>query len=119
MIARLWRGVVATEKTAEYVEIVERTGMSEYRETPGNLAAQIITRDLGDGRTEIATLSWWTDRESMRQVQPRPKNIVAFAGDPIDQAHYYPEDDDYLIDRDRTVAHYEVAEPAEAGDLLP
>jgi len=109
MIARMWRGLVPTEKAAAYVEIVERTGMSEYRQTPGNLAAQIITRDLGDGRTEIATLSWWTDRES----------IVAFAGDPIDLAHYYPEDDDYLIDRDRTVAHYEVAEPAAGGDLLP
>jgi len=29
MIARMWRGLVPTEKAAAYVEIVERTGMSE------------------------------------------------------------------------------------------
>ena len=53
MIARMWRGWVATEKAAEYVEIVERTGMSGYRRTPGNEGAQLLTRDLGDGRTEM------------------------------------------------------------------
>lgn len=109
MIARIWRGRIPTEKTAAYVEIVERTGMGEYRQTPGNLAAQTITRDLGDGRTEIVTLSWWTDRDA----------IVAFAGEPIEAAKYYPEDDDYLLDREETVAHYEVADPSDGGRRLP
>ena len=35
--------------------------MAGYRRTPGNEGAQLLTRDLGDGRTEIITLSWWTD----------------------------------------------------------
>ena len=59
MIARMWRGWVRTEKAAEYVEIVERTGMAGYRRTPGNEGAQLLTRDLGDGRTEIITLTLW------------------------------------------------------------
>lgn len=102
MIARMWRGWVRTAKTAEYVDIVERTGMAGYRRTPGNLGAQLLTRDLGGGRSEIITLSWWVDLD----------HIKAFAGERIEVAQYYPEDDEYLLDRETTVAHFEVAPPA-------
>jgi heme-degrading monooxygenase HmoA len=101
MIARMWRGWVRTEKVAEYVDIVERTGMSGYRRTPGNQGAQLLTRDLGEGRTEIITLSWWSSLE----------DIKAFAGDDIEIAKYYPEDDEYLLEREPTVAHFDVAPP--------
>ncbi|MET7280814.1 hypothetical protein ABZS29_21425 [Kribbella sp. NPDC005582] len=101
MTARMWRGRVPTDKAAEYAEIVERTGMTGYRSTPGNEGAQLLTRDLGDGQTEIVTLSWWTDLDQIR----------AFAGDDIEAAKYYPEDDDYLLDREATVTHFEVMPP--------
>jgi heme-degrading monooxygenase HmoA len=97
----MWRGSVRTEKIAEYVDIVERTGMTGYRATPGNQGAQILTRDLGDGRSEIVTLSWWSTLD----------DIKAFAGDDIEIAKYYPEDDAYLLDRAPTVTHFEVAPP--------
>src|SRR5690349_24734279 len=58
MIARTWRGWVRTEQTAAYVEYITRTGLSGYRQTPGNLGAQMWTTDLGDGRTEVMTVSW-------------------------------------------------------------
>ena len=98
MIVRIWRGLVPTEKIAAYAEIVERTGMSGYRATAGNVRAELITRDLGDGRSEILTLSWLRDLADIR----------AFAGDDIAVAKYYPEDDDYLLERDDHVSHYEV-----------
>ena len=99
MIARLWRGLVRTEKLADYVDIVERTGISGYRSTPGNAGAQLLTRDIGNGRSELITLSWWADLDQIR----------AFAGDDIEVAKYYPEDDEYLVDREGTVLHFEVA----------
>jgi hypothetical protein len=37
MIARIWRGWTAREDADAYVEYLERTGMVEYRATPGNL----------------------------------------------------------------------------------
>ena len=40
--------------------------------------------------------------------------IRAFAGEDIEVAKYYPEDDAYLLDRETTVAHFEVNGP---GDL--
>ena len=104
MILRMWRGVVDTAKLDEYVDIVERTGMAGYRRTPGNQGAELVTRDLGAGRTELLTLSWWDDLDCIR----------AFAGEDIETAKYYPEDEGYLLDRDLTVAHFEVAPPAEA-----
>ncbi len=101
MIARMWRGWVRTEDRGVYVEYVEETGMSEYRRTPGNRGAHMLTRDLDDGRTEIVTLSFWDSRDV----------IAGFAGDDISRAVFYPEDDRYLVDRETTVTHFEVAEP--------
>lgn len=98
MIARLWRGWVGTDRTAAYVAYIEETGIAGYRQTPGNLGAQMLTRDLGDGRTEVITLSWWESLDSVR----------GFAGDDITQAVFYPEDDEFLVDRETTVTHYEV-----------
>jgi len=107
MIVRIWRGLVPTEKIAAYADIVERTGMSGYRETAGNVRAELITRDLGDGRSEILTLSWWRDLADIR----------AFAGDDIAVTKYYPEDDGYLLERDEHVSHYEVYTPSTGGPV--
>jgi len=98
MIARIWRGWVRTEDRAAYVDYIERTGLAEYRSTPGNQGAWMLARDLDDGRTEVVTLSFWVSREAIR----------GFAGDDIERAVYYPEDERYLVDREMTVTHFEV-----------
>jgi hypothetical protein len=48
----------------------------------------------------LVTLSWWTSLDAIR----------AFAGDPVDQARYYPADAEYLLTRPATVLHYESSE---------
>ncbi|WP_344058625.1 hypothetical protein [Microbacterium pumilum] len=96
-VVRMWTGVVRTEDRDSYVEYVERTGMDEYRTTAGNLDAWLLTRDLGDGRTEITTVSRWESRDA----------IVGFAGTDIERAVFYPEDDRFLLERDLHVRHYE------------
>jgi heme-degrading monooxygenase HmoA len=98
VIARMWRGWVATVDRDAYVAYIEDTGMAEYRRTAGNRGAHMLTRDLGDGRTEIVTLSFWESREA----------ITGFAGEDIGRAVFYPEDDRYLVGREETVTHYEV-----------
>jgi heme-degrading monooxygenase HmoA len=97
MIARIWRGVVRRDDADAYADYIANTGMAEYRSTAGNEGAWMLRRDEGE-RSEIITFSLWESRDSIR----------AFAGDNIDQAVFYPEDDRYLIERDRTVRHYEV-----------
>jgi heme-degrading monooxygenase HmoA len=104
MIARMWRGWVRTEQTNAYVAYITGTGLREYATTPGNLGCQMWTRNLGDGRTEVLTVSWWESRTA----------IIGFAGPDIEAAVFYPEDDEYLVDRETTVSHFEVA-AAQAG----
>src|SRR5215217_4826995 len=98
VIARMWRGWVRTEDRAAYVEYIEGTGMAGYRATPGNEGAWMLARDLGEGRTEIVTFSLWASLDAIR----------AFAGDDIERAVFYPEDDRFLLDRETTVTHFEV-----------
>ena len=95
-VIRMWRGVIRTADTEEYVDYVERTGIDQYRSTPGNRDAWILTRELRDGLTEIITVSRWDSLES----------ISGFAGDDVEKAVYYPEDDRFLVERDDTVRHY-------------
>src|SRR5579862_2748009 len=97
MVARMWRGVVRRADAAEYAEYIDRTGMAGYRETPGNRGAWMLRRDDGD-RSEIITFSLWESRE----------HIKAFAGDDIERAVFYPEDDRVRVERDLTVQHYDV-----------
>ena len=101
MIARMWRGWVRTEQASAYVAYITGTGLREYAATPGNLGCQMWRRDLGDGRTEILTVGWWESRAA----------IIGFAGSDIEAAVFYPEDDEYLVDRETTVSHFEVAAP--------
>jgi heme-degrading monooxygenase HmoA len=101
MIARIWRGAVRAEDAAAYVAYVQETGIDGYKDTPGNRGAWALSRLEGD-RAEIVTVSFWESRAA----------IEAFAGPDISRAVFYPEDDRYLIDRDLTAQHYEVADPS-------
>jgi heme-degrading monooxygenase HmoA len=100
-VMREWRAEIRRGLKAEYVDYVMRTGIDEYLKTPGNLGATLAVRDLDAERSEMVTLSWWTDRES----------IEGFAGKDIGRAHYYPEDDSFLLTRPETVQHYEAILP--------
>lgn len=98
MVARIWRGAVRAEDAAEYVAYIEQTGLREYRETPGNRGAWLLSRIEGD-RCEVVTLSFWDSLDAIR----------GFAGDDIERAVYYPEDERFLIEQDDRVTHWDLA----------
>lgn len=97
-ILRRWASRIRTADRAAYTDYVRRTGVSDYGATPGNLGFQMLLRDLGDGTTEVVTLSWWTSIEA----------IQAFAGEDYQLARYYPEDDRFLLEKPEGVEHSEV-----------
>ena len=101
MIARIWRGVVRAEDADDYAVYIRDTGFAQYAQTPGNHGAWMLRRDEGE-RTEFITFSLWESRDAIR----------AFAGDDIEAAVYYPEDERYLIEREDTVRHYDIADEA-------
>ena len=102
MIARIWHGQTDTAKADAYLDILQRTGIPDYKATPGNLGAYILRREEGDV-THFITFTFW---ESMDAIK-------AFAGEDVEMAKYYPEDQDYLLEFEPTVTHYEVYQAAE------
>ena len=104
MIARIWRGAVRPEHADEYAVYIRDTGFVEYAQTPGNRGAWMLRRDEED-RTEFITYSLWESREA----------IHGFAGDDIEKAVYYPEDNRYLLEKEPLVKHYDIVLEALPG----
>ena len=98
MIARIWSGAVRTPDADDYAGYIQATGFAEYGRTPGNRGAWMLRRDTGT-LTEFITYSLWDSVEAVK----------AFAGEEYEVAVYYPDDERFLVERDDTVAHYEVA----------
>jgi heme-degrading monooxygenase HmoA len=98
MIARTWRGAVARADADAYAEYMQGTGIPGYVKAAGNRGAWMLRRDLGD-RTEFVMFTLWDSLDAIR----------AFAGEDYETAVFYPEDDRYLVERDLTATHYEVA----------
>jgi heme-degrading monooxygenase HmoA len=99
MIARIWRGAVRRGDADRYAEYMRGTGVKEYAETAGNQGVLMLRRDESD-RSEFVMVTLWESWDAVR----------AFAGDDVERAVFYPEDDAFLVERDLTATHYEVAE---------
>jgi len=97
MIVRMWHGRVPTAKAAAYREFLNRRALPDYRSVPGNVSVRILERTDGE-TTHFVTLTVWENLESIR----------GFAGDDIEQARYYPEDESFLLEFEPTVVHYRV-----------
>jgi heme-degrading monooxygenase HmoA len=69
----------------------------DYRATEGNRGVQVLRRDEG-GRTHFLLVSLWESWDAIR----------AFAGDDPERARYYPEDEEFLLELEPRVTHYEV-----------
>lgn len=101
MIARVWRGATRARDAAAYTAYLERTGVRECKATPGNRGVTVLQRIVED-RAEFVFISYWNTRG----------DVTAFAGADIAVARFFPENDAYLIERELTVAHYDVAADA-------
>lgn len=96
MISRVWHGKVRKEQAEEYIQWVLKTGVAEYRKTPGNLGVQVWEK-CDEEFTHIWTVTLWRD----------PQAIQAFAGVDIEEPKYL-KDEKHLLTMEKNVAHYEV-----------
>jgi heme-degrading monooxygenase HmoA len=102
MIARTWAGATRATDADVYLDYLHSTGLAEYRATPGNRGVLALRRIAGD-RAEFLLVTLWDSEEAVRR----------FAGDDIERAVFYPEDDRFLVARDERVRHYEVVYQSE------
>ena len=97
MIVRTWRGATREEDADAYLRYLQETGFQQYRATPGNLGV-LGLRSVGSGRAEFLLITLWESEEAIRR----------FAGDDIGRAVFYPQDEHFLIEKERRVSHFEV-----------
>jgi heme-degrading monooxygenase HmoA len=99
-IARLWEGSTRASDADRYLEYLRRTGLTDYHATPGNQGALVLRRVDGD-RANFLLVSLWESEAAIR----------SFAGEPIERARFYPEDDAFLVRREETVSHFQLVHP--------
>ena len=97
MIARAWHGVTPASKADAYVEFLKRTGLRDYRSTPGNYGAYVLRRVEGD-RAHFLLISLWESMDAIRK----------FAGPEPEKAVYYDVDKEFLLEFEPQVTHYDV-----------
>jgi heme-degrading monooxygenase HmoA len=98
VIARIWTGATGDEDADAYEEYMREVAVPGYTNVPGHRALLMLRRDRGDGTTEFTMITCWDDMDS----------IAKFAGPDPERAVFYPRDEQFLVDRDLTVRHYEV-----------
>src|SRR5688572_13632849 len=94
MIARIWHGKTRAADADAYWDYLNRTGLPDYRDTPGNQGVTVLRRIEGEV-AHFTLISLW---DSIRE----------FAGDDIEVARYYPEDTAFLLELEPHVTHHEV-----------
>lgn len=97
MIARTWRGSVRARDAERYVDYLRQTGLADYGSTPGNLAVLGLRRVSGE-RAEFLLVSLWDSQQAIRR----------FAGEDLERAVFYPDDEQFLIEREEHADHFEV-----------
>lgn len=97
MIARTWHGRVPSTKADAYYAFLRRTGLADYAATPGNRGV-LVFRRIEDDVTHFVLTTLWDSVDAIRR----------FAGDDYTRARYYGEDDEYLLERESHVIHYDV-----------
>lgn len=108
-VARTWRGTTRSADAEAYLAYLHRTGLAEYRRTPGNRGVLALRRTVG-GETEWLLVTLWDSIDAVRR----------FVVDPDDptRAVFYPDDECFLTGRDERATHFEVVHlepPAAAG----
>ena len=97
MIIRMWHGRVHHDDALAYREFLKQRAIPDYQSVKGNIDVKILERHEEDSTHFITMTSW----ESLDAIK-------SFAGQDVEKAKYYPEDDGYLLEFEPTVVHYEV-----------
>ena len=96
MIARVWRGATLAGNGDAYAAYIEDSAMRDARTLAGARGTLVLRRERA-GYAEFETILLFDSLD----------DVKAFAGDDIEAAVFFPEDDHYLVERELTAKHYE------------
>ncbi len=97
MIARIWHGRTRVSDYEAYTEFLKVKAIPDYRNTNG-FVKLVFLRNTRENVGHFTLVTFWENLEVIRN----------FAGEDIEKAKYYPEDDNFLLEFEEKVNHYEV-----------
>ncbi|MGD9365922.1 MAG: hypothetical protein PVH87_09515 [Desulfobacteraceae bacterium] len=96
-IMRLWHGEVAIEKADEYEKFMIERAAPDYGSVEG-LIKLYFQRKNEEKKAHFLLVTLWDSLDSVKK----------FSGDNPEIAKYYPEDDYFLLEKEKHVSIYEV-----------
>ncbi len=96
-VMRLWHGRVPADKADDYERFLIERAVPDYSSIDGLQKLYFTRRDEGDV-THFLLITVWDSIDSMKR----------FTGDDPERAKYYPEDDDFLLEKEEKVAIYRI-----------
>ena len=97
MVVRMWHGRVDSSKSDEYAEFMKQRAAPDYSSVDG-LQKLLFLRKDEEEVAHFLLVSCWDSMESVKR----------FAGEEPEKAKYYPEDDQFLLEKEELSALYEV-----------
>jgi len=97
MIARIWHGRTKVEDYEAYTAFMKEKAIPDYRKTNG-FVKLIFLRNTRENTGHFKLITFWENLEVIKN----------FAGEDLEKAKYYPEDENFLIEFEEKVIHYEV-----------
>lgn len=96
-IMRLWHGKVAIEKADEYENFMIEKAAPDYSSVEGLQKLYFQRKDEND-KAHFLLITIWDSLDSVKK----------FAGDNPEIAKYYPEDDNFLLEKEKHVSIYDI-----------
>ena len=96
-IMRLWHGEVATDKADEYERFMVERAAPDYGSVSGLLKLYFQRKDEAK-KTHFLLVTIWDSMASVKK----------FSGENPEIAKYYPEDDDFLLEKEKCVSLYKI-----------
>ena len=100
MMARIWHGKTDKSKFSSYSEFLRRKAIPDYKQTPGFQGLSFLRKIVGQ-EAHFTLITYWQNLEAIKK----------FAGPDFEKAKYYPEDQDFLLEFEEKVQHFEVFAP--------
>jgi heme-degrading monooxygenase HmoA len=97
MIARIWHGKTKESDFENYTQFLEKVAIPDYSKTEGFKGLTFL-RQIKNNEAHFNLITYWENLDSIKN----------FAENDFEKAKYYPEDDNFLLEFEEKVQHYEV-----------
>jgi heme-degrading monooxygenase HmoA len=97
MIARIWHGKTSIANYEVYKEFLKDVAIPDYKKTQGFKGLTFL-KSIQNNEGHFTLITFWENLEVIKN----------FAGEDFEKAKYYPEDDNFLLEFEKSVQHHEV-----------